>query len=234
MTKNNYKKTILTALLIAPLLSAGVTVGNLQQANANGTDFALDVFSTCGPFAPSTFDLQVQTSNTGLEVLLIDYTIEVSDSGGVISSVSFQGDPIEPGFVEIFSPVIVLDDPGLYNALVTAVDQFSGLERQGATVCELILPPPPPTVQKIEGLIADVDALDLNNGIKNALTKKLVNAIKNITNEDPTDNAEACEKLQSFIDQLNAMVNSGKLTQGQVDPLINVATQCIWDLCLDT
>jgi hypothetical protein len=222
-------------LLIAPLLSAGVTVGNLQQANANGADFDLDVFGDCGPFAPSTFDLQVQAFNTGNVVLTLTYTIVVSNMGVVIFSDLFQGDPILPGSVEnTFVTIPELEDPGLYHVDVTAADPSPDIERTASTACELVLPPPPPSVQKIEGLIADVDALDLNNGIKNALTKKLVNAINNITNEDPTDNAEACEKLQSFIDQLNAMVKSGKLTQGQVDPLIDVATQCIWDLCLDT
>ena len=86
-------------------------------------------------------------------------------------------------------------------------------------------------VEKINGLIEDVDVLDLNQGNKNALTKKLVNAIKNITNEDPTDDLEACEKLQSFIDQLNAMVNSGKLAEGDVEDLISDADECIGALC---
>jgi len=91
------------------------------------------------------------------------------------------------------------------------------------------LPPLEEQVDKIEALIVDVDALQLNNGIKNSLTKKLVNAIKNIENEDPIQ--EACEKLQSFIDQLNALVNAGKLTPPQVETLIDGAASCIDFLC---
>ena len=74
-----------------------------------------------------------------------------------------------------------------------------------------------------EDLIDEIEDLGLNSGNENALTKKIENAIKNLTNDDPTDDAEACEKLDAFINQLNAFVNSGKLTQGQVDPLIDAA-----------
>lgn len=87
---------------------------------------------------------------------------------------------------------------------------------------------------KINNMIEDVEELGLSQGNTNSLSKKLENAIKNITNEDLTDDHEGCEKLQSFIDQLNALVNAGKLTQDEVDPLIDTANECILDLCLDT
>ncbi|MGD8300732.1 MAG: hypothetical protein PVJ16_09265 [Nitrosopumilaceae archaeon] len=74
-----------------------------------------------------------------------------------------------------------------------------------------------------EDLIDEIEGLGLNSGNENALTKKIENAIKNLTNDDPTDDAEACDKLDAFINQLNAFVNSGKLTQEQVDPLIDAA-----------
>ena len=85
------------------------------------------------------------------------------------------------------------------------------------------------SIVDIDALIDLVDDLPLNNGNKNALTKKLVNAIKNIENEDP--NQEACEKLQSFIDQLNALKKAGKLTPSQAQPLIDGAASCIDFLC---
>ena len=85
----------------------------------------------------------------------------------------------------------------------------------------------------IEDLVEDVDDLGLNNGNTNSLSKKLEQAINNLTNEDPTDDAEACEKLQSFIDQLNAFVNAGKITQGEAGPLIDVAEALIDSLCQD-
>ena len=72
-------------------------------------------------------------------------------------------------------------------------------------------------------IIEEIENLGLNKGNENALTKKIENAIKNLTNDDPTDDSEACEKLEAFINQLNAFVNSGKLTQEQVDPLIGAA-----------
>jgi hypothetical protein len=87
--------------------------------------------------------------------------------------------------------------------------------------------------ENIEGLIDGVVGLDLNNGNTKSLSKKLEQAINNITNLDPTDDAEACEKLQSFIDQLNAFVKIGKITQVQADPLIEVAEALIDSLCQD-
>ncbi len=89
------------------------------------------------------------------------------------------------------------------------------------------------SVDQIENLAEGVDDLGLNNGNTKSLTKKLEQAIKNITNEDPTDDAEACEKLQSFINQLNAFVNAGKITQGEADSLIEVAEALIGVLCPD-
>lgn len=90
------------------------------------------------------------------------------------------------------------------------------------------------TEDQIEELIDGVNDLsddDLNQGNINSLNKKLEGAIKNITNEDPTDDSEACEKLQSFVDQLNAFVNSGKLDELQTTPLVESAEELIGDLC---
>ena len=95
------------------------------------------------------------------------------------------------------------------------------------------LNPPTTPVDKIEELIVEVDKLDLNAGNKNALTKKLDNAIKNITNEDPTDDAEACEKLQAFNNQLNAFVKSGKLDVSDTIDMFNSANDLIDELCPD-
>jgi len=96
------------------------------------------------------------------------------------------------------------------------------------------LNPPTTAEEKIEGLITEVDKLELNDGNKNALTKKLVNAINNITNEDPSDDSEACEKLQAFINQLNAKVKSDKLDASDVEDMIDVAEGLIDELCSDS
>lgn len=88
------------------------------------------------------------------------------------------------------------------------------------------------TEDRILGLIDGVNALNLNDGNKNALTKKLTNAINNITNEDPTDDAEACDKLQAFINALNAKVNSGELFPEDVGPLIDITEELIDELCM--
>lgn len=88
--------------------------------------------------------------------------------------------------------------------------------------CSIEVPPE----EQAESLIEDVEALvddeTLNKGNGNALTKKLENAIKNIE-QGNTDGA--CDKLGAFINQVNAFVNSGKLSLPESDDLISAATE---------
>ena len=234
---NNYKKTILTALLIVPLLTAGVTVGNLQQAHANGeTDFEMTLTGVCGPFAPSDLSMNVDVLNIGSFEVLLDFDVTVMNSGGdvIFSDNSITEIFLLPGDDVSVEYLAGLEEVDTYFAQATVTDLFSGEAITDILECTLVLPPPPPPEEQIEGLIADVEALDLNHGNTNSLVKKLANAIKNITNEDPTDDSEACEKLQSFIDQLNAFVNAEKLELSEVENIQNTAHQLIWDLCVDT
>ena len=109
---NNYKKTILTALLIAPLLTAGVTVGNLQQANAVPVgEFDVLFVGLCGPFAPSILSMTVGASNVGGSDVLLNYEVIVMNSGGAII---FSDDSVTDVF--------------LVPGAEFSVDYFAGLE----------------------------------------------------------------------------------------------------------
>jgi hypothetical protein len=80
-----------------------------------------------------------------------------------------------------------------------------------------------PDEDQIEDLIEDVESLGLSKGNENALTQKLDGAYQKITNDNPNDDNAACGMLQSFINQLNALVNSGKLLDSDVSDLIDEA-----------
>ena len=104
---------------------------------------------------------------------------------------------------------------------------MSGIQNAHAVV------PTDPVVLKIENLIDQVNDLndpDLNDGNKKSLTQKLENSLKNL---QKFEDEKACEKLFSFIDQLEAFVKAGKLEQGQVQNMIDQAFLCILALCTD-
>ena len=128
------------------------------------------------------------------------------------------------GCNDVVPPNDICDDPFVFSG---GQDNLPWTKPNGW------LNPPTTPVDKIEELIVEVDKLDLNAGNKNALTKKLDNAIKNITNEDPTDDSEACEKLQAFNNQLNAFVKSGKLDVSDTIDMSNSANDLIDELCPD-
>ena len=90
-------------------------------------------------------------------------------------------------------------------------------------------------VEELDRLVDRIDSIDVSDGIKNSLTKKLEGAIKTLTNKDKTDVAEACGKITSFKNQLNAMIKTkSQLTeQGieQVESMVRDATKLLNIVC---
>ena len=89
-----------------------------------------------------------------------------------------------------------------------------------------------PPEEQIDAMIAQVqDLVDtsvLNHGQANALSRKLGTALKSL--EKGNANA-ACKQLEAFVNQAEAFVRSGKLTEEQGQPLIDGATVLIGQLC---
>ena len=90
---------------------------------------------------------------------------------------------------------------------------------------------PPTSIEDIQDIISDVQDLlsigDINSGQANALISKLQKAVASI--EADKINA-AIGKLDSFINQINAYVNSGVLSRGVGDTLIGEVQDIIDDL----
>ena len=76
---------------------------------------------------------------------------------------------------------------------------------------------------RLEELVETVEDMSLPRGIENSLTVKLENAIKSL---DQGNEAEAVEKLLSFIDQAEALRDK-KLTTEQASLLIAEAQKII-------
>jgi predicted peptidase len=73
---------------------------------------------------------------------------------------------------------------------------------------------------RIDDLKEIVAGLNLVSGNRNALTVKLDQASKLLGNTKENKSAEAIEVLNGFIDQVNAFVNEGKLSENQAKKII--------------
>ena len=76
--------------------------------------------------------------------------------------------------------------------------------------------------QAIPAVITTIEGLEtagvLNHGQANSFIVKLNHAIDSL-NSKP-DQPTACNQLQAFVNEVNAYVQSGKLTQAQADSLL--------------
>ena len=102
-----------------------------------------------------------------------------------------------------------LTDPSVGDVVSLSV---SSTERDLNVSANLVTTPPP----TIADLIDSVEALDLHGGIENGLLKKLTTAQRNL---DAGDLAGACDKLASFIDQVQAQ-SGKKIDADDADDLI--------------
>jgi hypothetical protein len=79
-------------------------------------------------------------------------------------------------------------------------------------------------VEGIENLIATIDNMNLIKSVKTSLEGPLHNAIKLLTDNDPTNDKDVCAKLGSFLQQVNSKENNGQLTSQQAAVLRAQAT----------
>lgn len=84
-----------------------------------------------------------------------------------------------------------------------------------------------PSVSPVEGignLIDTIDNMNLIKSVKTSLEGPLHNAIKLLTDSDPTNDKDVCDKLNSFIEQVNSKENNERLTSQQAADLRAQAT----------
>ena len=98
---------------------------------------------------------------------------------------------------------------GLTGMTTIAAGELHGLALKGAT---------PP--QAINNLIGQVSTLGFSKGQQTSLTAKLQAALSSL---QAGDTAGALGALKAFINEVNALVNSGRLTAAAAAPLISAA-----------
>ena len=158
-----------------------------------GTEHTVESSTLVVNFVPSaTLEKTVDptTVNAGETVT---YTYTVVNTGDSTIFCSLVDDKINlgigffslnPGQSETFTADAVISEDTTNIATLTCESQLGEEFSESDTQTVTIIPAPNP-VDKIEGMIIEVEDLGLNNGQENSLVKKLANAIKNITLGQP-------------------------------------------------
>jgi hypothetical protein len=81
-----------------------------------------------------------------------------------------------------------------------------------------------PPAEGIQKLIDTINSMNIAKSTKTSLNGPLHNAIKLLTDNDPTNDADVCSKLDSFIAQVNSKEANGQLTSQQAANLRQQAT----------
>ena len=84
-------------------------------------------------------------------------------------------------------------------------------------------PPTLPPPQQIQNLINTINEMNLASSIRNSLTAPLNQAVNILENNIPTDDVSVCNKLNAFLQQVNAQTQNNRLTQEQSNQLIQAA-----------
>ena len=137
--------------------------------------------------------------------------VELGD--GVIGSASASGTEETP--VQVVGPGGV---GYLTGVTAIATESEHSLALAGAAS--------PPTINSLIGQVMS-PSLGFSNGEKTSLTAKLQAALGYL---QVGDTADAIAVLKAFINQVNALVNSGRLTTAAAAPLISVAEAIIAQL----
>ena len=174
-----------------------------------------------GPIPPELGNadklFRLDLSNNALTGLV---PLSVALLGGRIEALDPLASPSVPGCDLSGNTGLYLPDVETYRA--------ADLDQDGL-VCGMAFTP----IAQVGDEIGDdaVDAVDerpLNNGLTNALTKKIQNAI---AKADAGHYQAAINQMQAFINQLQTLVIDGTLTGAQAAPLLEQANElvAIWE-----
>jgi len=110
-----------------------------------------------------------------------------------------------------------VNNHGIINE-IPGTGNFSGqiLNDVGGTFNDNL--PNPCVPRALNDLISDIEELDLSKPSEKSLTQKLNNAIKFLTDKNEKNDLNSCNKLDDFVNQVNAQEGKG-LTPSQADLL---------------
>lgn len=192
--------------LTGPIPSSFGSMPALQLLRLNSNQLS----GTIPPALGNAVQLfRLDLSNNALTGLV---PLSVALLGGRIEALDPLASPSVPGCDLSGNAGLYLPDVETYRA--ADLDQDGLLCGMGFT----------PVAQVGDDAVDTVDELPLNDGLTNALTKKIQNAI---AKADAGHYQAAINQMEAFINQLQTLVNNATLTEAQAAPLFEQADELI-------
>lgn len=165
---------------------------------------------------PPTITSFTATPSSGIAPLSVTFTAVASDPDGTIASVQwdFNGDGTVDQTTTTLTTSFTYTIAGTFTPMVTVMDN-AGATASASTTVTVQTP-----AQAINALISSIQGLPLNAGQKNSLIGKLNAASASI---DKGKLTAACNQLNAFMNEVNALVQSKRLNAATANMLISEA-----------
>ena len=142
----------------------------------------------------------------------LTFTVAASDTAG--TALTYSTDPLPAGAsfnpeTQEFTWTPDYTQAGVYPIIFKVSDGENVVSAEMSITVNNVL-----VTDQIAGLKEAVAGM-VNGGLQNALTVKLDQALKLLSNEKEDKSSEAVEVLNGFIDQANDLRDAGKLTEEQ-------------------
>ncbi|HEX9364297.1 MAG TPA: hypothetical protein VGA47_10990 [Candidatus Dormibacteraeota bacterium] len=191
------------------------TIVRVYNFTVAGSPTSLQVLTTGFNTYAITESLVSGSPTTGLPTIFLSVSGLPSGTTGSFSPAS--GSAI--GFTSTLTITTANAPAGTYTLTVTGTDSRPAIGGTRTTTLTLQVLTP---AQAIPNVIATINGFKaagvLNGGQANSLIVKLNHAIDSLTTKP--DQPTACNQLQAFVNEVNAYVKAGILTQAQADMLL--------------
>jgi len=147
-----------------------------------------------------------------------NFTFEGSDS--LSGAAGFECSLDSFAFSSCTSPFVGGSTSGPHTLKVRALDKAGNRDPTPATFSWTIVT----SAQASQNLIDVVKGMHLSSSTETSLLGPLNNIVKILSDRDPTNDKDACDKLGSFINIVNTKLSQGKLTNAQAVQLRQLAT----------
>jgi hypothetical protein len=158
-----------------------------------------------------TWDERVSPSNPHSEIFFVGST----DAGSTFTEpMSISGSLVAGSTLSD----VTISGTNVYSTWSTLEEHFNVYFAAG------IITPSSTPEEGIENLIDTISNMNLKTSIKTSLNGPLHSAIKLLTDNNPSNDNDVCDKLDAFLAQVNAKEANGQLTTQQAADLRHQAT----------